>query len=530
MRSVEVALASDYARRGLWIIPVVLLSITALPLWLYAAFRHDGGIQPGMREAVVLHVTLTLVMGAGAAISVFQAHGKLARHFRLPISSARLVACQMGLGMLTVVAMYVIAAGTLNLGGNGWPVVGPAMFLAASLACSLAVIWSLEGSIVAQLIGMLATTFPLIVWFNRNYGARIMGDWQHMWSQPTAGDALALGGLSLVAYGAAVLGVSRVRRGDTFDFSLLIRWWEQLFENALPVSSFHGPHAAQGWFEWRQKLTAVPAILMAAFQLLMLALWANGYMETKPLLGSQAFPLMILVVVMPLVFGLVTGICSQESGKPSMRYLIATRPVTDTLLAFAILRNCLLGLLMSWGTWLASFGMIVAVAWWADPRELLLDWPLGLTVNNVAAVGSFYLLVSWTITTLMATLVATGRAWLIVAATIVLFGLIMLFSLLKQIIPPAQFEVLFRGWLLLSGGLFLGGTIVAFAVAFARRLISLRVLLPSLAFWLLAVAVLIYSSPSMQDPAFLWQCCGFLSLSVAPFAAMPLAIHFNRHR
>src|SRR5689334_20281963 len=117
MRSIEVGLAADYARGGIGTIRVGSLAITALPWWMSLAFRYAGVLAHDSREAIVLHGTLTLMMGFGAAIAVFQAQGKLARHFIRPISAARLVACQMAFGIVTIVAMYVIAASTLNLGG-----------------------------------------------------------------------------------------------------------------------------------------------------------------------------------------------------------------------------------------------------------------------------------------------------------------------------------------------------------------------------------------------------------------------------
>src|SRR5690349_2093391 len=117
MRSIEAALAVDYVRRGAWIIGVILLCITAIPLWVFTALRLDGPFYWDGPEGIAMHVTLTLVMGFGAAISVYQAHGKLARHFMRPISAARLVSCQMTFGIVTIVTMYVIAAGVLNLNG-----------------------------------------------------------------------------------------------------------------------------------------------------------------------------------------------------------------------------------------------------------------------------------------------------------------------------------------------------------------------------------------------------------------------------
>jgi hypothetical protein len=537
MRSIEVALAADYVRRGMLIIPVILLTITALPMWLFAAFSRDGVLAPAAHEAVALHVTLTLVMGFGAAIAVFQSLGKQSRHFIRPISAARLVGCQMTFGVVTIAGMYLIAAATLNLGGAGWPLMGPALFLAATLACSLAAIWTLEGAVLGQLLGCLAVTMPLTFWFSRCYGAQSFGDWKQMWLNPTAGEALLLGGLAMAAYGVAIVGVSRVRRGDVWDFAALRQWWDRQFAGQMIAKSFANPQSAQVWFEWRQKMTPVPAILIGSFLLLMVALTTFGLMQAGELLEvARTLPLVVLMLVMPMIFGLVAGNCGLESGKTGLRFVLGTRPVTDTFLAMAMLRNCAVGLLLSWGTWLSGFAviasMMVWMRWTGSGNVLQIVWPEGSTLQNHVAIGCVVVLISWTFTSLMATLVAAGRPWVIVCLLTLMFGLLLMFALLKQWLAESLFEPLLTGWYLVSGILFLGLTVAMFIAAVRQGLIGAMVVVPCLALWLAMTGIATYGSwpSSFYQPTFLCQCIGFFSLSVLPFAGMPLAVRWNRHR
>ncbi len=535
MRSIEVALAADYARRGMWIIPVILLTITALPMWLFSAFRQDGVLNPDAHEAVALHVTLTLVMGFGAAIAVFQSQGKLARHFIRPISAARLVACQMSLGVVTIVGMYLIAAATMNLGGAGWPLVGPALFLAATLACSLAAIWTFEGAVFGQLLGCIAVTMPLIIWFSRCYGSPYFGEWKRMWQNPSASEAIALGCLTLTAFAIAVVSVSRTRRGDVWNFAALQQWWERQFSSKAITRAFASPNLAQAWCEWRQKLTVVPAILVGCFMLFMAALWAFDLVQTAELFElSRTLPLVILMLVLPFVFGLVAGNCGQESGKTGMRFVLATRPVTDTFLALSILRNCAAGLLLSWATWLVGFVAIAGIVYWTGYREEVLRalWPNGSTIQQFAAISFIIWLSSWTLTALMATLVTAGRPWLIVTLLTVMFGLLLVFALLKQWVSEAQFAAIAEGWYVVSGSLYLGLTIVMFVVAARLRLISAYLIILCVISWLLLTGAMLYTSwpATFYEPPFLWCCVGYLSLGVLPFAGMPLAVRSNRHR
>lgn len=539
MRSIEIALAADYARRGLWIIPVVLLTIVALPVWLFTAFRYDGALAADSREAVALHVTLTLMMGFGAAIAVFQAQGKLARHFIRPISSARLVACQMALGLGTIVAMYTIAAGVLNLGGARWPVIGPAMFLAATLACALAVIWSLEGSVFGQLIGCIATTLPMTYWFHRCYGATLLGEWDRMWQNPTAGEALMLGSITLAALGVAVLGVSRTRRGDVWDFAALRQWWERQSAARSTACAFASAAAAQAWCEWRQKFGILPAVFVVCFLLFLQSLWAYGFVETREMLEiARNLPLVILMLVMPMIFGLVAGNCGRESGRTNMRFVLATRPVTDTFLGLAILRNCAAGLLTSWGTWLVMMAGVYGLTYWVGYREEVRQaiWPEGMTLQQYAALAFIFVLISWTFTALMAGAVATGRSWLLIAMLVTFFSLLLVFALLKTYLREDHFAQVLAGWYAVSGTAFLLGTAAAFVAAVRTHLMTTSAAVVCLAAWLVISGVALSSSTMYtahlpaRDWAFLWQCLGWLALSILPFAAMPLAIRWNRHR
>jgi hypothetical protein len=413
--------------------------------------------------------------------------------------------------------------------------VGPSLFLAATLACSLAAIWTLEGSVFGQLLGCIAVTMPLTTWFSRCYGARSFGDWKQMWLNPTAGEALLLAGLALAAYGVAIVGVARTRRGDVWDFSALRQWWDRQFASNATARSFTTPQLAQAWCEWRQKMTLFPAIFVGCFMVFMVALWVFDLVRTTELLEvSRTLPLVVLMLIVPMIFGLVAGNCGTESGKTGMRFVLATRPVTDTFLGMAMLRNCVAGLLLSWGTWLIGFVAIAATLYWSGHQEEVIQavWPKGSTIQQYAAMSFILVLISWTFTSLMATLVAAGRPWLMVSLLTVMFSLLLVFALLKQWVSDYQFEMLTDGWWIVSGTIYLGLTVAMFVAAVRLRLIGASVVVPCVAAWLLMTGVMLYSNwlPVFHEPAFLWNCICFLSLSVLPFAGMPFAVRWNRHR
>jgi hypothetical protein len=533
MRSIEAALARDFANRGAAIIPLVFLAMVALPLWIFENLGRDV-LRSTSKEGVVLHVTLTLAMGFFAAVAVFQAQGKLTRFFVRPISAARLVACQMTLGMATIALMYLGSAGLLNLGGAGWPLLGPALFLATTLACVLAAIWSFEGTVVGQFAACVATCAPLVIWFNRCYGATIMGDWHVMWRSPSAEETLTLGGIGAAAYGLAIVGVTRTRRGDLWDFAAIKVWWERQWTRGSAPSPFSGPMRAQLWSEWREKLGPAPACLLAIMMLAAFGSWIAGHMATKAMLEFMlGLPILLLVLVMPLVFGLVVGNYGKE-GKWGMKHVQATRPVTDGFLAHALLRNCATALFWAWVTWIVGLIAIGSLVYLSGHREEVVRVLIPPSFDQWNVVLPFVLipLMSWTLTALMATLAATGRPWLWTVVLFGVFGLVLLFFLMKGFVSPPMFDLLVTAGLVLSGGLYLGGTAWAFVVAFQRRLISAVIVLRAVAGWVVMsiMAALAWPESFLSTGVLLWHGLGFLALAILPFAAMPLAIRWNRHR
>ena len=222
MRSIESVLIVDFFRRGWMGILAAVLAMIALPVTVLSGIWRVAGVAPASGPAVAMHVVFTLMTGFLAACAVYVAEGSLARFYIRPISTRRLVAWQMLVGVVTIAVMYLAAATMINLGGYGWPLWGPALFLATAFACSQAAIWTLEGSSVGQLLGCLGTLIPLVTWFRLQYGDLHAGETLQMWNGPSAVQVLLLGVIMCAAYGVTVAGVNRTRHGDMLNFSRLL--------------------------------------------------------------------------------------------------------------------------------------------------------------------------------------------------------------------------------------------------------------------------------------------------------------------
>jgi hypothetical protein len=302
-----------------------------------------------------------------------------------------------------------------------------------------------------------------------------------MWRSPTAGEVLTLGGIALSAYGLAVAGVTRTRRGDLWDFAAVRAWWELLWTSGRAAQVFRHSAAAQRWSLWREKLVLVPAWLLALLSLAVAGYWLLGLLDTRKaidlMIGMSLVPFLLLI---PMVFGLVIGSCGKGRLR-EMRHFQGTLPVSDAFLARALLRSCATVLLLAVGTWLVGLILMAGLACLAGHRDDVVASLMPSSFGITHAVMLFLIapLFSWTFTALMATLVATGRPWLWAGVLGGAFGTGIALALAQEYLSPAVFEIVSSGWLLLSGSLYLAGTAWAFATALRRGHLTIRTVLPA---------------------------------------------------
>jgi hypothetical protein len=297
---------------------------------------------------------------------------------------------------------------------------------------------------------------------------------------------------------------------------------------------FRSAAVAQRWCIGREKLIHVPAVIFAVATVLAAGMWLIGRANAGQAIGFLlGIPQALFLLIIPLIFGLIIGNCGTDSMR-EMRHFLAARPASDSFLANALLRSCATMLALAGATWLAGLALVSGMLWLAGERHevALAIMPATINYTLIVSVVLIMPLITWTLTTLMATLVATGRPWLWAEVLCGLFGLVILFAVAQSNLSPRAFELLSNGWFSLCGGLALAGTAWAFAAAYRRGHISTRTLVPALAFWLAACAatLLVLPGPFRWNVVAYLFCAGSLAMSLLPFAAMPLAIAWNRHR
>jgi hypothetical protein len=211
-----------------------------------------------------------------------------------------------------------------------------------------------------------------------------------------------------------------------------------------------------------------------------------------------------------------------------MGHFLATRPLCDTDMAHAVLRNAAKSVVSAWTIWAAAFaaacillitigGLPIATLqlrqhWWFLPGALFAMW---------TAVG-----------TLMP-LALIGRSRQIFMALCTLGAIVVGVMLLSKLAFYPQARIwLWRGIVFGLTAAMLVGPAWCFIAALRRSLVDSRVVSAAIGLWAAATLTLAIEWPFNEPPSVFgyFFLAGILALAVAPLAAAPLALHFNRHR
>ena len=229
-----------------------------------------------------------------------------------------------------------------------------------------------------------------------------------------------------------------------------------------------------------------------------------------------------------LVSGLIMGNTGPQDTNFAMGQYLATRPITDRDLARAILKTAGQSVILAWVIWAAAFlavyGILLAaqvvpqpafpngVHWWYFPATFL-----GL----------------WTTVTLMTSLGLMGRPWLVLIlfiAAVSSFIAIKLFS--KYALSHEAQMMLLHISQITIGVACLLGTFWSYIAAHRRSLVGASTAGFAGALWCAFCALVVVEWVVHRErPLSVYLLvAGLLALVIAPLAAAPLALAWNRHR
>jgi hypothetical protein len=530
MHSIPVAMISDMLWRGRWTLPSTVLLVNAMPLLLLTALRSVGARDPNDPNLITIHIVLTQVNMWTLGVFLVSSQGPVARMYTLPVTTTTIVVWRLLPLVILAVAECIFSTLLLNvLFGLDWPLWGPALSLAMSLAVVQGILWYAEKSAWSVVfLTLLAAVYG--GWMKSRYGA-LFSPVDHYWRQISAADLLIMLSLLGVAFVVGVAGVARNRRGDPPLSLGIIDWIGRMLTGTPgPEPTFRSPAAAQFWFEWRKKGWVMPG--GAAFGLtLFLTIWVI-FVRIPAELWEGTVVCGLLLSALGLVGGLIIGNNGKSDSNYDLTNFVATRPLTSISLADSILKTCGLSVLTAWLIWLVAhilvyLGLLAANG---GPSELLPD---------KLSVWWYYpatLLGPWITITLVASVALTGRGHWFTAVGAVLFTAWIGWNLLAKfaVSLPVQAQVE-RGLTVALGMSCLVITIALYAAAWRYGLIRWPMVYVGGSIWAVLSAAMVFVMIQQQLgvlPLLFGVTLGggILALAVAPFATTPLALAWNRVR
>jgi hypothetical protein len=504
--------------------------------------------------AVFILISLLYVFSLSTVTTMSTREGSFPRRlFMLPLSTPALAAWPMFLGSVALGAAWLAwAVGVLWPCGARAPLVWPALGLATFLAWLQFLSWvpfpsvSLRAPAAGLLLGCLSCAALLVIVLE------VPG-----WILGLTAAILLAGG-----YGAALGAVRMARRGDGVEWSWLDRLARQLGRLRLGLRRRHpfsSALAAQAWLDWRRSGLSFPIFTGLIVLILVLSgswielLLGEKATQNPPLADilGQVSPgglVLGLFLCVPLPLAIVMGNdlgimrTSPQASLYGMSTFLALRPLSCAELIAAKLRMAVRGTLWSWALTLGGAGCWLLVSGGVQTllaAPLLNSYPLW----KIAGIG--VLLVAGLMAVTWVNLVAglwiglTGRAWVTLAVAAAA-GIVWI-------------PVGLAGWWVgvhpdyLPGVLnllpWLGAGVVVVKLALAsclaravrrRRLLAPRTLLAWGAGWVMAVVGLFLLEegflPEGLLPRYAKVTIAILVVPLCRFAAMPLALHWNRHR
>ena len=408
--------------------------------------------------------------------------------------------------------------------GLGWPLWGPALFAAVGVVAIQTAFWSTEKSAWMPLAIVLPAAL-LGFWYKSRFGSPFSMP-THPWETVTPAEVLSLLAFAGLSYWLAVVGVARRRCGEPLPSLGIVAWVERVFDPPPDVGApFTAPVQAQFWYEWRRKGWVMPATVLLGM-LIGLAIWICFVRELNDLVEGFVAGGAGLSLVGFL--GLFLGNVGPNDKMFEMGHFLATRPLTNTEYSRTILKVLARSVLIAWGIWAVPFLILLAVlsANHAVP-----------SVEILSDLGAWYfpatLLVSWTITAVLASMSMTGRSNLLaqlVVGSLAFFIGLGLFS--KYALPKSSQLPFVRGVAVVVGVAIVVGAVSAFVAARRRALIGMPTAALSLGVWVVLSGLIAFDW-TLHPERPLSQAVlvvGLASLVVAPLAAAPLALSWNRNR
>jgi hypothetical protein len=545
------ALIWEMLKRGRWSIPGYYVIGNAMPMLVYGSLTPLG-LDPNAPELNVLQFAFLMIVVFIFAIGVALAHGNPSRLYASPISTRAIVGWHTVSGGVLLGIESASAAWLYNaIFGVDWPVLGAALFAVAAWA-AFQVLLSIT---VRPQISMFALAICMVpclllgLWLASRYGS-YWSPPRHRWLAVTFADWLCLMFATVACYALAVYSSQLARCGEPLP-SLGISAWiakrlEEWFSNRRE-RTFRSPLSAQRWHELQVKGGALPVGVAMMIGTLVVFGTAGCFTKLCSVADMyQGMQYMGASIVLWSVFaGGIFGLSMNPIAGQRERQLgetvyevpsewdsyLSSRPMTNQHFAIAILQAEVISLGAAWLVWFVPFFALCAWMGWSSSFPN----PIHPSSIAIAKLGQLFfpmvVLGSWVVTSNLSAVGASGRGVHISIAAVAILAAYVVGSVVVFEFHSPKLTSQFYDWSAsLIALIAVVGTVCAYYCAKQSKLVSKSSMLVAVTVVVAATVSGILIAPTGLRLRQHGWILGFASLIVLPFATLPLAIRWNRHR
>ncbi len=333
------AMAWAFYRHGWMNFAGALLVLCGVPAMLYGMlWILDPQVSGALREdpANLKWIFLMMELTVFPVMVLLEA-GRVRPLYPLPMSTRTITNLQLALAVVTVCALHLVTLISFRvLFQAPIPIMGPLLFLVplTVLAAGAMALWmDFRWWRPWMLLGGLS----FLAWSRLNEAALRSREW----FIPTPGELAVLTILALAGYWAALHGVAKDRCGELQKWPDLEAMLKDL-DNRLRqpsartalVDSSVSPARAQFWFEWASRGIALPICVLG----LSLLLAVPAFLNATEFFAGMVTAVPALLVILGGAAGFVCGAVHASDSDWRLDPFRATRPLTDTQLAYSCLR------------------------------------------------------------------------------------------------------------------------------------------------------------------------------------------------
>lgn len=525
MRTIPAAMTWELLARGRWTLAGTQISTLAIPILLLWILEGISDLVSQARALQLIHSAALQANGFSCIVMLVAVnYSQSLRIYAYPATNSMIVAGRILPAAALTTITFVLWTATINAMFHlDWPLLEPAVMALSATVVVHATVWLFSGSIW-MIVALADVAVVYSFWVKSHFGP-IFGNLEHPWSPFTFLEGCALAVVTASFYGIAVIGLARHRRGEApLSLGVMVAIQKILEHLSRGDAELQSPAKAQ--LHYLEHRAWLPSILVIAALAIYLVIWSFINRDPNELIIGVSLGSWFLWTAAGI--GGVTLGAMGATADLAMGQLLATRPMTTADMSLLFLRTSIKSLIAAWLIWAVVLLLLLSLAWIADyaPISLL---PEEFSWRTVGA----SILASWTAISGALSVTLIGRAKLLgkifggLSASGIALALAGKFAL-----PPDSLVYYIRGVVVVCVIASVAGTLAMFIVARRWRLIKPRLVWMSLVLWIALVVIASFAIPTVPKISTVAALLLFssLSIAVAPIAATPLALAWNRTR